>query len=642
MRRAALALGIVALLGLGAYLARLGAGERGGTRVAAPERDSGEERAPAVLVSADPSAVAKVPRSPDGPEAYDGVASGAPVASAATAEEPATLALSGTVVVVDEHGVRHTEEYGRFRLVLWRAANGKSQDVLVARGKWWTEVPDDPPVDALSISVAELGRRRAVHGESGDQRIALPSDGVLPLELRWPAETRLSVRDRASGRELAPVLLVESRSWPDSDRAHPGHAAARARDLGPSPVTLPGGSDFGRRTFHARSPGYAWARVEVDQDRGGEHVLLLDPAGDLEVVIAGEVRDPGTRLRAYGAADAPAFDASLEGDSVLVEALREGAYRVRAEIGAYWAPLVLGEVEADVVFGRRSRVTLALRAPDASVNAPLAGVLVLPEEWQLADFALWLRLTDEPPLGGWDGHVWIRSHEMEREESTSEVFRWSAGEVQTGRYEVRLPEVSYHAALEVGPQGCTDARIEIAPPAEVRVRCIDVETGADLEAAWVNWGARTEGSTSWMTVAAPFDRTLDRWVCRVPVGRVDVFACCEGYERSTQELDVGPGRSELVLELARLTTLAVTLRDGDVAVSWDTVGATARLEAAEGQEDYHSYERAVHAQLLHKRQPGLYRLTIPPIAGYEPVPETLVRLERGETQELVVELRRAQ
>ena len=113
-------------------------------------------------------------------------------------------------------------------------------------------------------------------------------------------------------RELDPVFFVEGHG---PTLGHPGPAAERARDLGASPVEIPP-SDAPHhflsaripRTLYARSPGYAWGRIVIDVKLGGDRLLLLDPAGDLEVVLIGEVTDPGAKLRLFGQAYYPAYE----------------------------------------------------------------------------------------------------------------------------------------------------------------------------------------------------------------------------------------------------------------------------------------------------------------------------------------------
>lgn len=180
-----------------------------------------------------------------------------------------------------------------------------------------------------------------------------------PVEHVVPARTLLHVRDRATNRELDPVLLCEVGGFD-----HPGAAGEDALNAGPSPVEVPELEQpiLGTRSLHARSPGYGWGRIEIDESLGGERILLLDPAGELEVIVAGVVSAPWTKLRLWGSGRAPVFEQLIASPGTLViEALAGGTYRVAAEVGEHWnGALALDEAEALVVPGQRRSVTLTL------------------------------------------------------------------------------------------------------------------------------------------------------------------------------------------------------------------------------------------------------------------------------------------
>ncbi len=348
--------------------------------------------------------------------------------------------LAGTITVTDPDGVEHPQESGTLTLLLRNGTSGRWHEVEVHDGRWRTTLPADEPCEALGVQSATLGGRLAVYGDGNWQdRIEMPADGWLALTVRWLPTATLTVRDRASGRDLAPVLIAEVGRWPESDYGHPG-ADAVERDLGPSPVALPPREHFsGKRPVFVRSPGYAWSRVEVDESQGGERVVLLDPAGALEVVISGAVTDPGTELRLFGRGFQPAFVASLAGldrSAVLVEALAPDSYSIRAEIGHFWdKPLVLGETKAEVVAGSRAQVTLELRTIEAPDPVELAGVVVVPAEWEARNFSLWIELLDTA-LGGAEENSTVDRSEMEPT-GIPDAWRWSTT-VQPGRVHVSV------------------------------------------------------------------------------------------------------------------------------------------------------------------------------------------------------------
>lgn len=546
-----------------------------------------------------------------------------------SAETDATgLELSGTMVVFDELGQEHTAELGSFTLFVYDGDTGRGQEVLVLAGRWSTIVHDDPPPSVLSIGNIRLRDRVAFKLEP-NERFPVPETRTLRIVARWPPSSVLLVRDRASGRDLAPVLVAEVDAWPQSEFRHPGQDAEQARDLGPSPVTLPASEwDSGERILHVRSPGHAWARVVIDESRGGERLVLLDPSGTLEVVVRGEVSDPGAKLRLYAASHAPVAELDLPGQEVLViDALAPGTYRVVGQIGQYWSqPLELGTTSAEVTAGQRARVVLVLAATPQRIVVPLKGTLLVPEEWQLDHFQIELELLDVP-LGGWEGRTSVDRSSMTPDGPGR--YRWSAGKVQPGRYEVELEELGFIDVLEVGSQGLTDAWIEVAPPCNVRVRCVEEDSGLEVTTESVNWhGAIPDGVRGWSNARAEWDELLRCWRFRAPIGRIRVSTHGQDYGHTFEDIEVRAGSNDVVLRLSRLCGLTLVLQDGSTEIPWDQQ-MTAKLEPAEGQPAYDSRRWGNGSFTLLRRDPGAYELTLDPIPGYEPVPPTRVHLEKG-------------
>jgi hypothetical protein len=484
-----------------------------------------------------------------------------------------------------------------------------------------------------------LGGRAAVW-EHAEESLQLPPDGWLELRARWPIASLLHVQDRASGRELAPVFLTEVQGWPESEFAHPGPEVENERDLGASPVTLPpraGG--LGLRTCYARSPGYAWGRIEIDEQRGGERILLLDPSGTLEVELVGAVSDSGTKLRLFASSYSPVFDQALRQTGTLAVAdLAAGSYRVKAEIGNFWdSPLVLAEERVEVVAGGLARVVLTLKDLEARVEVPFEGTLLLPVEWELDQFTLDFELLDTP-RGGGDGRFSLARGAMQALDGSPGLYHWAASAVQPGRYDVELRQLAYHTVLSVPPEGERDARVVVPPPCEVLVRCVDDATGEEVTSEQVTWYcAIPDGVKGWSNESAKWDADLRRFRFRCPQGEIRLGVISQAYAQASEPVQVHAGPNEVPLRLERMTSLAVRLRDGEIEIPWEA-GLTPELVPAEGQQAFRSWSSSGGQITLHEKEPGLYRLEIPAIPGYEPMPDTEVRLERGKTREHVVQL----
>ncbi len=227
---------------------------------------------------------------------------------------------------------------------------------------------------------------------------------------------------------------------------------------------------------------------------------------------------------------------------------------------------------------------------------------------------------------------------MEREGDSPFLYRWTAPDVQPSRLIAEIQELGFSVVLEVGPRGLPDARIEVPPPAEVRVRCVDAETGHDVECEDVSWHHELpSGVGSWVHAPFAFDATLACWTSRTPIGGLLLYAFGDAYASTDDTVVVGPGANDSVLELHRKESLVVVLRDGRTQIPWDEE-LKPQLEPAEGQRQWESWTRSAGTITLHRIESGLYKMTIPEILGYEPVAESVVRLEKGTVTEHVVEL----
>lgn len=617
----------------------------GGQRAAAPRGTSGPaaeaprgERGPEELLPASRP-------DPEEGRAEPGIAPEPPAKSAPSSKVPSvasgeTTELAGTLTVVDAKGVEHPFESGALALVLWHGGQSSWREIEVRGGRWNANVPPEESFDALAVESIRVGQRPAqILDPKG--RLPVPETRWLAVRARWPEESVLHVRDQETGAELAPVSLVEVEDWPAAQFGHPGAAAERARDAGPSPLRLPIDEEMqDTRTFFARSPGYAWGRIEIDERLGGERFLELAPAGELEVRFEGTVSDPGTRLRLYGTDPAPTFERALSDASpVKVEALAPGTYRLAVEIGNYWQdPLVVGETPVEIVAGTRTSAHLRLEAVEGPQRVPLAGVLVLPEEWELGEFELDFALLDTA-LGGDDGTFSIASTDMVPPRGGG-IRRWSSEGVQPGAWSVELRELGFSTALRVGPEGERDARIEIPPPGLILVRCLDEATGLEAQDVSVSWhGPVPPEMRGWSNQPAEWDESARRWRIRAPFGAVSLKAWGTAFGHQSRAVEARPETLEITWKLARLMGLRLVLRDGSTEIPW-TQTMSARLEPTEGQAGIRSAQFGDGRYTLLQKEPGGYRLHVGPLAGYEPVPDMDVRLEAGVVLEQVIELQR--
>src|SRR5262249_45958293 len=153
--------------------------------------------------------------------------------------------------------------------------------------------------------------------------------------------------------------------------------------------------------------------------------------------------------------------------------LEPGTFTLEADASAgSWEPDLLGKARAEVKARETTKVRLAVGPPDPGLTrCPLNGELALPAGWGLERFTLFFEDLDAA-LGVPDGYFPLASSEMRRS-SGSDRWSWSLASALPGRYDVELTELSFHARLDAPAEGLAGAVIEVPPPCDVAVRCVD-------------------------------------------------------------------------------------------------------------------------------------------------------------------------
>ncbi|HEX6882465.1 MAG TPA: hypothetical protein VF530_03730 [Planctomycetota bacterium] len=473
------------------------------------------------------------------------------------AQPAAPSVLTGTVVVLDEQGVQHAGEDGFLALQLGLAGARTRHEIEVRDGRW--SLPLAPSHAggrraSVVLRASVLGERIATPAPGQAAELALPSDGRVDLRMHWPAAPRLHVRARDTGRELEEVFLYElptAQRGSPLDGQHPG-PDAQGRAAGPSPVALEAGASASlgdERVVFARSPGYAWGRIELDPGLAEVPTLTLDPAGALELAVVGEPQLTALEILLLAAEPPRAEVLVLQRDKTRtfrLEDLRAGRYT--AEARSYG--LLAGTLEVEVRAGERVQAVLEV-APQAAPLVPFEGVLILPEEYGTDAFMLEFLLQGRFETGSLTrGSFEIRSTEMTLEAGAPRRFRWSVPAAQPARYRIVLVP-HFATELESGPSGTRDARIEVPPPCRVSLRCLDEQTGTEVASEKVSWAALTPRAfTVWgrASNAGSNAASLEFWV---PQGPLLIFTTPELYEPCARVVEVGPGTNELLLRLRK-------------------------------------------------------------------------------------------
>lgn len=575
--------------------------------------------------------------------------------------------LQGTITVTDEFEVSHTAESGSFSLVGYQKTDVTPNircyttswniKVNVVEGCWSVELPVD--MHLIQIARIRLDDRFAFLDEPGDEdeMILVPANCFLALHALWEWErdlppSILRVLAEDTGLDLDEIELVTG----DYGEEHPGFykkknvVCTSAR----SPIDLTEFIELGDSvTYCARSPGYAWGSIWIDDELGGECLLLLKRGGCVEVTLKGYDPKSQASLRFRRFDMDPiytVFDQKLgEKHRLDIDSLAVGRYRVSVEIGDPWEDfIVLGTSEVEIIAGRRSRLTLWLEPAPRVETAPLKGILIVPQECTPeiygSFFSLTIRLEDTPLEGNPDW-ITIRQKDFKPLMGRKDAFSWDAGMVQTGRYELDFGPFDYSISLTVPPEGLTDVLIEIPPFQKVSLRVIDASTGTDAEIRTIGWRPKTSplddgGSIS--RVEKNYENRLFEFMA--PLGEITVSISPDDYQDFEKILNIQTGMNTFTLELERACGFHVFLKDGDTIVPCDFIELwlsflkTVREVKGEGSSTSCGYRSG--GLIVKVSEPGRYLFKMPDIDGYLPIPEQVVIVEPGKMVKHIVNLQR--
>lgn len=567
----------------------------------------------------------------------------------AVAAPPATLAPStwtvrGSVVVLDAEGREHDREDGTVHATDCTgsptgASQGYTRAIPVRAGAFEYELDEER---FLRIGHAELGGKAAVVLEPADclviQTAALDPVRILAA---WKPRIVLRVIGLDTLQPLSGLTVVAD-FRPQLDRHGPEPRPLDGGSLriehAVSPLEIPiSEEEFLERrswTYFVGAPGYAWGNVRFDLWVGGAETIELRPSGALDVDIAG-ASTGWPRLTLVATLEPPAalhceYTRPIERDGrIELDALLPGTYSVetRNDLSPGQA-MTLASATVEVFARQRTSVSLLLEpAPlDPLQRVEVSGRLIVPREWNWSMPTLTLvpqsgpRRMSHPPCTY-----------MTRVAESDGVFDWAFSDVYPGTYTMRLLEVAYGEALEVGPEGRSDVVFKIPPPADVLVRVFDEGPATEVEVRHLGWQSGPGPQDS-----ALFDADARGYRFRAPVGAIDVaaFADCHDHALRSHRFQVAPGTNEFVIALELPTGVRLVLRDGrrELTSPWETSiegidGGTCNWISGGGEGKHFYVDR-----------PGRYRVVIPSLEGYEPILDQIVDVRLGEMTPLIVEL----
>jgi hypothetical protein len=380
----------------------------------------------------------------------------------------------------------------------------------------------------------------------------------------------------------------------------------------------------------ASAAGYEPRQILVDFDRPGERVVLLRSVGDLEIEVADWIEEFGATIyvRRSGS-DEDAHEAAPDADGrAHVHDLAIGRYTITIEVHGYG--LVHGEfgrVEAEVLAGELTQVTLQARIPPRQERTKLAGEFIAGDEWHVDRFMCSLDLLDvvlyhAPQSAGFltDAGVSVGNG--------LSAYHWTVDDLQCGRYVLSAREAQFHRPVDVRTSSTAVLSFAIAPPAIVRVRDATTQEPFDT-VGWHLW----VGETPQRLVETPGGLYADQF--SAPIGE---WLAIRGPQFSTS-LRVEPGINEVLVPRATRQSIKLKFFDGVAQIPWPRSGKI-RVEALSGSgalAELTANEWIVPSQLK-LTQPGAYRLTFSKLDGYGAIEPLVVSVAAGEDKPVRIDL----
>lgn len=558
--------------------------------------------------------------------------------------EPSTDALEvrGRLIVLDARDIELTPMDARMRMVAWRGASGEPLDVEVQRGNWTARVASGRSVQALSVDRIVAGELRLAL-ETPKGQFPVSSSREIEIRARVPRPSSLRVVDVLSGADLADVTLVRLAPFPLENATHPGasyeeRVVARHQR---SPIALDAWRDVLREGVLVGSEGYAWERVKVDLERGGERRVALQRGAQLDIVVNGVDPSVHAVMRLRTASDpSPICEERLTTDTTFaLRGLAPAAYTIQAEIGEWYRDRVkLGTATIELSAGEAATVTLSVGAAPKIERASAGGVAYLPTEWKRERLRLVMKSL-EVALDGAPDHFVLDTSSTPSERAGYDAFRWLRNDLQIGRYELGSFDPPFSVVIVVPPEGLTDFAFVIPPPADLRVSVLDDAT-AEPVVVQLMWNPRRpDGVSGGGLDNAEYDATDRVYLIRAPVCEIELSIRSWEFAPYEGSIDLSHGQRELTIRTQRSCGFTLKLRDEEAFVAFpqDWYGS---LEAVTGAGVQTLSQVGSLERKFMVSEPGRYRIELPKLSGYAQPPAPTIEVLAGRFTEHIVALER--
>lgn len=541
----------------------------------------------------------------------------------------------------------------------WRRADKlwTKQEVRVEDGLFELHVP--PRTVWAMPGRIDVGGRAAwtTFGIEGDA----PSEAPATMDVRWVKPATLRVVDASSLQDLANVEIVRLLYLEQGPPAEGSASARHVAKSAASPVELPffendpdsAFSNYGVvgvETYWVRAPGTAWSRIRVDPFHGGERLVKLSPATvllqqnslprDLEWFVAPVGREqPAMRLPLFR----DGSTAGLEAGSWALQLRRAEANGTQGE--------PLAETRFDLTrgstrgFAHDELSALIRQAKSADVrDAPpnRAEVTVL-----LRVPSTWKPLAREIEIARVDGYGRARGRrqlvaasDAVRAPGDVELLRFELRDVECGPWRVSVDPLAWTESFEVTPDSPAIVRLDVGAPAAVRIRVLDGETHAPVQAE-IRAASRPSSFHAVMERNRAMRKVDGEHALDVPAGSLRLIVHVDGRPDRYPELSVVPGPNELTLDSHEPIRVEIEARDGDARIPFDQLLATAEsldpsgehagISMADGLGGYYRMELG---------RPGRWRFFCHDVPGYSRPEPVEIDVRPGTSPRVVFRLAR--
>lgn len=555
--------------------------------------------------------------------------------------------------------------------------------------------------DGKAYWLTEGSAKRRDQARGIEEGIAIPADRKLAIRARYAPKCLLVVTDADSGGPLLAVdvlldvyhdprrgIVMRDRHWLGGRQIHPtpwSSSDLRVHNgMSPERLEVETETPFIRwqESFWVHVPGYQWESVDVDFREGGELPVKLKRGGGLTLLVEGEEPPAGARytLRSAGTPEEVANRGTLsfggassvdnkasaadrlaewwpvsKSRPVRFDGIPPGDYIASVEVGERWNDsIVFAEQRVSIEVGAEAHAALELRGPpDPPAPVPLALELHLDSGWRDAPFEAELVPSRVSPLVKQDV-VRIARDSWVIDPQRRGVLIAPEKKVAPGSYRLRIGSFGLERGIRLD-SGTAPIVLEIGAPVNVTLHFVDARTRAPVTPTYISWFlADPSGDDGPPSIVGPnLDYPSESFKVRVPAGRIGVLCRLEGYASSKPIcIDVEKGVENVVVPMRHLAGVVVRFRIHDHDVPWTDVF---HQKHGEGYAAYSVELRATGAPddekdpvrsrgsfgcgcYFNVESPGDYRVTFPPIPGFDPIPSRVVKVSSDEFTDVAVDL----